>query len=332
MKHTYKKTVTPNRSCILSKLRTTLKSLTTSKYVMRTKAGCLSTPSHSNPSSSVSSSAIQSFKSKSSIYSTQLQVAYHKTSIRRAIAKLHSLENTVMKINMNNILVRSECECILIGQESKDAIQPYRIITTVCDECESAIKKDYVTNMFVCTSCGKSRSLLDCSQDLIKNKQRPRYVYSRRPLYKKYLTQFSENTADPPDEVLVYVKRNLWNTHTLSLNKAKMTPVIQILSKSKYKAYTWMAARIIKLLSGKPVPILPTTLIDTMTNRFVTDFSGIGNFSYISHRLLCLEGHSKLAQHFSYMKTRDVLRQHDRIFLSKCIENRYNMKKIHPLI
>jgi predicted Zn-ribbon and HTH transcriptional regulator len=200
-----------------------------------------------------------------------------------------------------------------------------------CNKCGVFYTFDNVTNVHTCTQCGFTVDVLfiseDNSQDVLVTKDpntgssvatKPQsdYHYIRSPLYKRYLSQFSENVPVIPTEVMRVLYRYLSNIHLQNSIRCRPTPVGNILRTHGFSKWANLAIRITKLFNGDPIPVIPSEVIERLVLRFDVIFressrqkQKLPSFEFITNILLRIEGRPDLASSFALHKTRIVLRR-----------------------
>lgn len=150
--------------------------------------------------------------------------------------------------------------------------------------------------------------------------------FANPALYKKFLMQFSPKVADPPDEVLEIIARELSKVHIHHGTKVQPTPIGNILRKQNLKEWVWMSMRISILLKKKvhePMPAFTDALIDRMIRRFENLLDALKrskcrnrkkvfNFKFITKVFLVMDGDYALSELFENHKTRAVLRRENK--------------------
>lgn len=206
---------------------------------------------------------------------------------------------------------------------------PSFIDQTHCHQCGAASVLSSSESKDVCVGCGSVRSVLFCPTDYMDEERTKATEYERVPLYKKYLSQFHEDTTDPPVEILAVISEEFSKVHMMVKLKVKPTPVAQILRTHGLHKWSQMSQRICRYLNAEKIAVMSDQLIERLVARFekVTNaFLGtiqesrkkIMNFEYLTRQFLFMEGRPDLADCFSLHKTREVLRKADQTMALCC--------------
>lgn len=243
-----------------------------------------------------------------------------------------------VKNTEDNALQTQEAMIMQLCQPEKAV--PVLIQTDRCTEC----RRDLVVNAEeaarVCPECGKKSTFWQSVEDYYdfehkgdRNDARESHhssnPYDRPPQYRKFISQFSERTVAPPEEVLEVCISELSKVHVMLKTKVKPTPVSQILRENNFQQYCWMALRIAKILNNEPVPVFTEPLIDRLVWRFrqlqpafmatkSDDRKKIMNFTYWTRQGLIMENMVELANHFDNHKTKTVLIKEDSRLQKSC--------------
>jgi DNA-directed RNA polymerase subunit RPC12/RpoP len=201
-----------------------------------------------------------------------------------------------------------------------------------CSSCNTYFSFDSITNINICQYCGYTREVLfiseDNSQDVLvtkdpgtgsvsgASKQTSDYHYVRSPLYKRYLSQFSEEMGPIPIEIMRVLYKYLSTIHFQNSIRCRPTPVSNILRQHGFSKWANMSILISKVFNGEPIPVISKSLITRLVGRFEIIFEEstrqkqkLPSFEFITNIFLRIEGENELAQSFSLQKTRTVLRK-----------------------
>ena len=208
-----------------------------------------------------------------------------------------------------------------------------------CSECNHPFRFDSKTHVRACVVCGVARKVLflaeDRSQDSLVSKtplsvpecavvpppqqSRGRSMYMRSPLFRKFLSQFSEEAPVIPLEVMRTLYQYLSNIHLQTSVRCRPTPISSILRGNGHANWAHTSVLISKIFNGEPVPVIAPALIDKIVHRFDIIFhvanrdsvqkskKKIPPFEFLAHVFLYLEGRRDLAVGFSIHKSRSVL-------------------------
>lgn len=202
----------------------------------------------------------------------------------------------------------------------------------MCTTCNQLYVFDSIRSINTCTQCGKSNRVLfvseDISQDMLVTKDptsigtqtrfktKQQYTYTRSPLYRRYLSQFSESRPSIPLSVMKILYTYLSNIHFQTSVRCRPTPVNNVLRSHGLTHWGKYAVLISKTFNGEAIPSIPDTLIDRLVERFDYIFttasqrkekSKIPSFEFLTHILLYMEGRKDLAMSFAIHKTKKVL-------------------------
>ena len=212
-----------------------------------------------------------------------------------------------------------------------------------CSECNHPFKFDTKTHVRACVVCGVARKVLflaeDRSQDSLVAKAplsipttvspaadhgdgggtKSRSMYLRSPLFRKFLSQFSDDAPVIPVEVMRTLYQYLSNIHLQTSVRCRPTPIAAILRANGHATCAHTSVLISKVFNGEPVPVIPADLIEKIVHRFDIIFhvanrasqhkakKKIPPFEFLAHVFLYIEGKRDLAVGFSVHKSRNVL-------------------------
>ena len=223
---------------------------------------------------------------------------------------------------------------VLVERLLQKPCEMFHVDPSMCKQCNVTYLFDSVTSVFTCPKCGKCQHVLflhtDQSQDLLvekqpvtKNTQTKNTTsrasnYTRSPLYRRYLSQFAEGGISIPTKVMKALYQYLSMIHLQTSVRCRPTPVAALLRSNGFSEWAPYAVIITKQFNGEPIPILSQTIIDRLVERFEVIFQActrnvvkqkIPSFELLTHILLFLDGHLKLAMGFSLHKSRDVVKK-----------------------
>lgn len=209
-----------------------------------------------------------------------------------------------------------------------------------CSDCNHPFRFDSKTHVRACVVCGVARKVLflaeDRSQDslvaktplsvpdtpeapVVQQHPKGRSMYLRSPLFRKFLSQFSEEAPVIPPEVMRTLYQYLSNIHLQTSVRCRPTPISSILRGNGHANWAHTSVLISKLFNGEPVPVIAPALIEKIVHRFDIIFhvanrgsqqkskKKIPPFEFLAHVFLYLEGRRDLSIGFSVHKSRAVL-------------------------
>lgn len=250
----------------------------------------------------------------------------HTTAIIRALTKSHKTNG---RINQQKLSLFSNLLSIY-GVPTTDLQKSFFINVDTCSDCKQHFVFDVRSHKASCPSCGISKNIIYCKQDMKRDYQT--YVYRRIPLYRRFLKQFSIKIKEIPRHVIETCYNDLLNIRTPTDIKVRVTPILSILRKHKLQQWTYMSIRITKELNNQPIPLLTEDQISVLGHRFCLinrafislskERKKILNFEYLTKQFLYMEGLTELADKFTYHKTKAVLDMANSL-MSACIDYLY---------
>lgn len=212
-----------------------------------------------------------------------------------------------------------------------NAFHPDKVVPCFFDHytCNSCLKNMDLMSLpedsqMVCPYCGDVQEDLWNPMDYVEQKEGKSSGYDPTNLFTKFLSQFSVHAVDPPEEVFKIIQQHLYKIHINCREKAKSTPINDILRKSDLQKYVPMAQRISRIYQGLPIPQLTDEMIERTVKRFkqlTQVFSEVRvkqnrkkypKFSYFAKICLEMDGYHEQAALFESHRTRAVLREADK--------------------
>jgi hypothetical protein len=151
--------------------------------------------------------------------------------------------------------------------------------------------------------------------------------------YRLYLSQWSEDTKNPPADVIRRVQSNLNAVHILHEHRVrKPTTIEAILRDNDMVEYAWMSDRIRMILLRRTVsgmrhtiPTLSKATIERMVRRYEivlrrTKNKKMMSMSYLSHQFLVQDNMRSVSTTFEVHRTRNVLNEKDRAYQAMCVD------------
>lgn len=199
-----------------------------------------------------------------------------------------------------------------------------------CEVCHTDFLVRPSDSMLICPKCGKSETVIYYAPEYIDQTENKHNQYERGPLYRKYISQFHVDAPEIPLEVIRTIKKHMTKIHMLLPGKVKQTPVMDILRNENYRKWVPSAVRIARHINGEVEIKFDQDLIDRLVYRFnkitsvfdaakMQNRKKIMNFEFLTHQFLYMENRSDLAEWFSCLKTRKVLKQAEIRFKRCCM-------------
>lgn len=207
-----------------------------------------------------------------------------------------------------------------------------------CEKCN--IEKTYISNdgVYVCNICGELESIItetekssykECSND------RPGYPYKRINHFNEWLSQFqAKESTDIPVEVYKKIieelhKNKIYDFKKLARPKLKLQFIKKILKKLNYQQYYEHTTYIISKLSKTPPPSINREIEEKFRQMFRQIQIPFENncpknrinflsYSYVLYKFCELLELDDLKNCFTLLKSREKLRQQDKIWKGIC--------------
>lgn len=155
-------------------------------------------------------------------------------------------------------------------------------------------------------------------------------VFNRSLVYRKYLTQFSEDSIIP-ESLMKLLYEEYFCIHMLNSLKARPTSVQNILIAHNLNQFVHQSVRLARHFNGEPIPMISTSLIDTLVNRFqdvakcaltIANFGKLPSFEILTHMFLRAENRDDLASIFFLNKVSILDSSAEKLqkLIDKCVE------------
>jgi hypothetical protein len=223
--------------------------------------------------------------------------------------------------------------------ESKRIYNPMKM----CEKCE--IEKTYFGGLgeYVCEECGEVEMIMTETEKQSYNEpipDRPGYPYKRINHFSEWLSQFqAKESVDIPDEVYNEILSELLKSKFKDKKKLarpffKRSFMRKILKKLGYQQYYEHTMHIISKLSNVPPPTISRETEDTFREMFKQIQEPFDrhcpktrvnflSYSYVLHKFCELLELDEFIKCFPLLKSRDKLRQQDKMWENMCDDLRW---------
>lgn len=251
----------------------------------------------------------------------------------------------------SNIKDEIEKEVAKESMNRKQLLDQYRMLT---DTGYVGNRKKYVNMIKYCNLCNVERTLIQsegiyvcqiCGDvtAIIVESEKPNYkdsgtqekaiyAYKRQNHYNEWLSQFqAKESTDIPESVCKAIIAELHKHKIYVFNNLKLSKIKEILKKLNMTQYYEHATHIISKLSGKPPPTISRDTeekLRLMFRKIQAPFEkhcpktriNFLSYSYVLHKFCQLLELDEFIKCFPLLKSRDKLRQQDKIWEKICME------------
>jgi len=237
------------------------------------------------------------------------------------------------------------------GKQNKQMYEQYNNIVTKNTDTSVECTKDYYCStcnvakhliqnesILVCTSCGSFENFLDNTQNSITYEQEIHTesninhgIYKRMSHFNDILSSCQGKTnVSIPNDLLDNIKNEMkkQKINEDTLNDKKMKIILKKIKASKFYDQT---NKIISIITNKQLLYIPNSVEQSLKNMFrqiqepfekykPSNRSNFLSYSYCFYQLLKLLGEIQYASLFPLLKSKDKLREQDRIWKNICID------------
>lgn len=207
-----------------------------------------------------------------------------------------------------------------------------------CDDCDMDKTLIQSEGIFVCQNCGEVEMIIIEAErpnykDVVPEK--PGYPYKRINHFNEWLSQFqAKESTEIPQEVYEMVLAELHKNRIYDLKKLSLQNVKRILKKLSLNLYYEHTTHIISKLSGLPPPTINRDTEEELRRMFrqiQAPFEkhcpkfriNFLSYSYVLHKFCQLLELDDFIKCFPLLKSREKLRQQDKIWEAICFELRW---------
>lgn len=209
----------------------------------------------------------------------------------------------------------------------------------ICTECGDEKIINPSEGMCVCMTCGDAEMMiLDSEKPNYKDSctpEKPGYPYKRSNHLSEWLAQFqAKESTEIPESVYEQILAELKKERIYDYKELSLPYMKKILKKLNLTGYYEHRTHIISKLSGMPPPTISRDTEERIRMMFrqiqapfekhcPADRLNFLSYSYVLHKFFELLELDELVDFFPLLKSRDKLRQQDRIWEKICEELRW---------
>lgn len=209
----------------------------------------------------------------------------------------------------------------------------------ICGECGEEKTINPSEGLCVCLNCGEAEMMiLDSEKPNYKDScapEKPGYPYKRSNHLSEWLAQFqAKESTEIPESVYEQILAELRKERVTDFKELSLPYMKKILKKLNLTSYYEHRTHIISKLSGSPPPTITRDTeerIRTMFRQIQAPFEkhcppdrvNFLSYSYVLHKFFELLELDNLVDYFPLLKSRDKLRQQDKIWEKICEELRW---------
>tara|TARA_Y100001958_G_scaffold22197_2_gene13554 strand:- start:7777 stop:8754 length:978 start_codon:yes stop_codon:yes gene_type:complete len=204
-----------------------------------------------------------------------------------------------------------------------------------CKYCNVDMNFKLIESELFCNKCGYTVDIL-VNSDKISYKDVPRelsyFAYKRINHFNEWLAQFQgKETTIVPIKVFEDVKNELKKNINLKPENIKYSLIRDILKSTNNNKYYENIPLIINIVTGKNAPVLSPGLEEKLRNMFKEiqipfmkhcpeNRKNFLSYSYVLHKFCELLELDDLLEFFPLLKSREKLKQQDKIWVNICKE------------
>jgi hypothetical protein len=216
--------------------------------------------------------------------------------------------------------------------EKRNRINPIK----KCDRCGNEKVINPSEGSCVCLNCGDSETMiLDSEKPNYKDScapEKPGYPYKRSNHLSEWLAQFqAKESTEIPDSVYEQIEAELKKERVVNYTELSLPYMKKILKKLNLTSYYEHRTHIISKLSCLPPPTISRDTEERIRLMFrqiqapfekhcPPDRLNFLSYSYVLHKFFELLELDELVDYFPLLKSRDKLRQQDKIWEKICEE------------
>jgi len=248
--------------------------------------------------------------------------------------------NNNINTNTNNISMKDKSEIldnyrILTDNEYLCEKNKLKHLIRKCDECGVDKTLNQAEGSIVCLICGSSEMIIIESErpnykDSVPDK--PGYPYKRINHFNEWLSQFqAKESTEIPKETFDLILNELHKNRIYDLKKLTIPSTKKILKKLEITQHYEHTTHIISKLSGQPPPTISREIEEELRKMFKMiqlpfekhcprDRINFLSYSYVLHKFCQLLELDDFIKCFPLLKSREKLRQQDKIWEAICKE------------
>jgi len=244
--------------------------------------------------------------------------------------------NRVDDINQNNIIGKYISN--IDDEYIYDSNNADESIIHSCKYCHKNMKFKLVESEIYCENCGFTEEVL-INSEKVSYKDVPRelsyFAYKRINHFNEWLAQFqAKETTLVPISVFEDVNYELQKNINLKCGDIKYQTIRDILKSTNNNKYYEHIPLIINVITGKKAPLLILSHEEKLRNMFKEiqlpfmkhcpdNRKNFLSYSYVLHKFCELLELDNLLEYFPLLKSREKLKQQDKIWIDICKELRW---------
>ncbi len=208
----------------------------------------------------------------------------------------------------------------------------------ICHWCDCEKTLNQTEGFYFCDECGEIEEVIieperPNYREVVTDK--PGYPYKRINHFNEWLSQFqAKETTEIPADVYGQIMRELHKNRIRDFKKLTLARMKKILKKLCLTQYYEHSTHIISKLSGLPPPVISRDVEDELRRMFrqiqepFANHCPIGrinflSYSYVLHKFCELKELDEFIHCFPLLKSREKLRQQDKIWEGICSDLRW---------
>lgn len=294
-------------------------------------------------------SQIENNKDQNDYFLDVAEILFKYTNNKHTLKK-NNIDESIS--NISAFVNRSQ------GKQNKQMYEQYNNIVTKNTDSSVECTKDYYCStchvpkhliqnesILVCTSCGSFENFLDNTQNSITYEQEIHTetninhgIYKRMSHFNDILSSCQGKTnVSIPNDLLDKIKNEIkkQKIDVDTFDDKKMKTILKKIKASKFYDQT---NKLISIITNKQLLYIPNSVEQSLKNMFrqiqepfekhkPSSRSNFLSYSYCFHQLLKLLGETQYASLFPLLKSKDKLREQDKIWKKICLELNW---QFHP--
>jgi ribosomal protein S27AE len=247
---------------------------------------------------------------------------------------LHFFENNDDNVNINNSDNYDNIINNYLSNINDEFVNNININDiNICKNCNNKLIMSFVSSEIVCNKCGYTEKIcanLDGNSYKDPIRESTYFVYKRINHFNEHLSTFqAKETTDIPPHIYESIIKCLKKDKNFNIENINHKIIKNILKTLKLNKYYEHIPHIINMITGKRTPILTREneeqlrimFKDIQTpfhNNCPSDRKNFLSYNYVLHKFCELLELDHLLIHFPLLKSREKLREQDKIWKKIC--------------